>query len=88
MEAVSAYAVLREGVFVVAESDDVSREEGARGDALVVRMWSNCAQKPQTVPIPAAAFVQRGHVWSLLWNPLLTTLILGLMHGRRANAWA
>ena len=84
--------VLCEGVFV-AESDDVFREEGAKGDAPLVRVGRNdsflqiltCGQNPQTASIPA--FVQRGDVWSLLWNPLLTTLILGLIHGRRANAW-
>ena len=92
MESVSAYAVLREGVSVV-ESDDVSREEGVKGDAPVVRVGSNddflqistCGQNPQTASIPA--FVQRGDVWSPLWNPFVPTLILGLMHGLRADAW-
>ena len=59
-ESVSAYAVLREGVFV-AESDDVFREEGANGDAHVIRVGSNddflqistCGQNPQTASIPA-----------------------------------
>ena len=70
------------------ESDDVFPEEGAKGDAPVVRVGSNdnflqilsCGRNPQTASIPA--FVQRGDVWSLLWNPLLTTLILSLVQGR------
>ena len=75
------------------ESDDVSREEGVKGDAPVVRVGSNddflqistCGQNPQTASIPA--FVQRGDVWSPLWNPFVPTLILGLMHGLGADAW-
>eukprot|EP00966_Prymnesium_polylepis_P328072 7383880-Prymnesium_polylepis.1 len=76
-EAVSARVVLCEGVFV-AESDDISREESTKGDAPLVRVGRNdsfllqilsCGQNLQTASVPA--FVQRGDVWSLLWNPLL-----------------
>ena len=92
-ESVSVYTVLREGVFV-AESDGVFREEGVKGDSPVVRVGSNddflqistCGQNPQTASIPA--FLQRGHAWSPLRNPMVPSLILGLMHGLRADAWA
>ena len=91
-ESVSVYAVLGEGVFVV-ESDDVFREEGANGDAPMVRVGSNddfiqISTCGPTAPNPAnPAFLQRGHAWSPLRNPMVPSLILGLMHGLRADAW-
>ena len=91
-ETVSAHVVLCEGVFV-AESDDVFRADGARGDAHVVCVGCDgdflqiLICRP-TAPNPAnPAFVQRGRTWSPLWNPFLPTLILGLLHGLRADAW-
>lgn len=92
MKTVSARAVLREGVFV-AESDDVFRAEGANGDAHVVRVGRNgeflqISTCGPTAPNPAnPAFLQRGDAWSPLRNPFVPTLILGLMHGLRADAW-
>ena len=89
-ESVSVYAVLGEGVFV-AESDDVFREEGANGDAHVVRVGSNddflqistCGPTAPNLANPA--FRRRGHVWSPLRNPMVPSLILGLMHDLRAH---
>ena len=91
-ESVSVYAVLGEGVFV-AESDDVFREEGVKGDAPLVRVGSNddfiqISTCGPTAPNPAnPAFRRRGHAWSPLRNPMVPSLILGLMHGLRADAW-
>eukprot|EP00966_Prymnesium_polylepis_P018862 434536-Prymnesium_polylepis.1 len=65
-ESVSVYAVLGEGVFV-AESDNVFREEGANGDAHVVRVGYNgdflqISTRGPTAPNPAnPAFLQRGN---------------------------
>eukprot|EP00966_Prymnesium_polylepis_P089536 2072899-Prymnesium_polylepis.1 len=83
------YAVYyREGVFV-AESDDVFRGEGARGDALVVRVLSNdnFLQFRLALRSRKLASGGRGRGGAMcgrscaLWNPLLTdVLILGLMH--------
>ena len=91
-ESVSVHALLRVGVFV-AESDHVCREEGVKGDSPVVRVGSNddflqistCGPTAPNTANPA--FRRRGHAWSPLRNPMVPSLILGLMHGLRADAW-
>ena len=56
-----------------------------RGATVIFFRFQLAGQPPLNPANPA--FLQRGHAWLPLQNPMVPTSILGLMHGLRADAW-